>query len=101
MIIVMNAGANQADIDRVIGKVTERGLKVHLSEGRFVTIIGVVGDKKLLQDVPLEAMPCVDKIVAITSGYKLASRQFKPENTVIDVGGVLVGGNRLVVMAGP
>ena len=101
MIIVMNAGAKQADIDRVIGKVTEHGLKVHLSEGRFVTIIGVVGDKKLLQDVPLEAMPCVDKIVAITSGYKLASRQFKPENTVIDVGGVLVGGNRLVVMAGP
>ena len=101
MIIVMNAGAKQPDIDRVIAKVTERGLKVHLSEGRFVTIIGVVGDKKLLQDVPLEAMPCVDKIVAITSGYKLASRQFKPENTVIDVGGTLIGGDRLVVMAGP
>lgn len=101
MIIVMNAGAVQVDIDRVVGKVTERGLKVHLSEGRFVTIIGVVGDKKLLQDVPLEAMSGVEKIVAITSGYKLASRQFKPENTVIDVGGTLVGGDRLVVMAGP
>ncbi|MBP2666005.1 MAG: aroF 2 [Firmicutes bacterium] len=101
MIIVMNAGAAQMDIDRVIGKVTERGLKVHLSEGRFVTIIGVVGDKKLLQDVPLEALAGVEKVVAITSGYKLASRQFKPENTVIDVGGVLIGGDRLVVMAGP
>ena len=101
MIIVMNAGAAQADVDRVIGKVMERGLKVHLSEGKFVTIIGVVGDKKLLQDVPLEAMNGVDKVVAITSGYKLASRQFKPENSVIDVGGVLIGGENLVVMAGP
>ena len=101
MIIVMVAGAAQRDIDKVIGKVTERGLKVHLSEGRFVTIIGVVGDKKLLQDVPLEAMAGVEKIVAITSGYKLASRQFKPENTVIDVGGTLIGGDHLVVMAGP
>ena len=101
MIIVMTAGAAPADIDRVVGKVTERGWKVHLSEGRFVTIIGVVGDKKLLQDVPLEAMSGVEKVVAITSGYKLASRQFKPENSVIDVDGVQIGGNKLVVMAGP
>ena len=72
-----------------------------MSEGRFVTIIGVVGDKKLLQDVPLEAMSGVEKVVAITSGYKLASRQFKPENSVIDVDGVQIGGNKLVVMAGP
>ena len=101
MIIEMTAGAAPADINRVVGKVTERGLKVHLSEGRFVTIIGVVGDKKLLQDVPLEAMSGVEKVVAITSGYKLASRQFKPENSVIDVDGVQIGGNKLVVMAGP
>ena len=101
MIIVMAAGAAQTDIDRVVGKVMERGLKVHLSEGKFVTIIGVVGDKKLLQEVPLEAMTGVDKVVAITSGYKLASKQFKPENSVIDVGGVLIGGENLVVMAGP
>ena len=101
MIIVMTAGAAPADINRVVGKVTERGLKVHLSEGRFVTIIGVVGDKKLLQDVPLEAMSGVEKVVAITSGYKLASRQCKPENSVIDVDGVQIGGNKLVVMAGP
>ena len=101
MIIVMRAGATQTDIDRVVGKVMERGLKVHLSEGRFVTIIGVVGDKKLMLDVPIEAMACVEKVVAITSGYKLASRQFKQENSVIDVGGALIGGDHLVVMAGP
>ena len=71
MIIVMNAGAKQPDIDRVIAKVTERGLKVHLSEGRFVTIIGVVGDKKLLQDVPLEeTLVCVkvgDYVAVVTA----------------------------------
>lgn len=101
MIIVMNPGTASADIDRVVAKVTERGLKVHLSEGRFVTIIGVVGDKKLLTDVPLEALPGVEKVVSITSGYKLAGRQFKPENTVIEVGGESIGGEKLSVMAGP
>lgn len=101
MIIVMNAGATAVDIERVTMKVTERGLKIHLSEGRFVTIIGVVGDKKLLTDVPLEAMPGVEKVVSITTGYKLVSRQFKPENTVIDVGGQLIGGDKITVMAGP
>ena len=101
MIIVMNAGAPQTDIDRVVGKVMEKGLKVHLSEGRFVTIIGVVGDKTLLNEVPLLAMNGVDKVVPITSGYKLASRQFRPENSVIDVGGVQIGGDSMTVMAGP
>lgn len=101
MIIVMRSGAAPADIERVIGKVTERGLKVHLSEGKFVTIIGVVGDKKLLQELPLEAMSGVEKVVAITSNYKIASRQFKQENSVIDVAGVTIGGDKLVVMAGP
>ena len=101
MIIVMNAGALQTDIDRVVGKVMAKGLKVHLSEGRFVTIIGVVGDKNLLSEVPLLAMSGVDKVVPITSGYKLASRQFRPENSVVDVGGVLVGGDNLAIMAGP
>lgn len=101
MIIVMNAGAAQVDIEKVIDKVTERGLKVHLSEGKFVTIIGVIGDKKLLNEVPLEAMSGVEKVVAITSNYKLASRQFKPENSVIDVDGVKIGGDRCVMMAGP
>lgn len=101
MIIVMNAGAAQADIDRVVNRVMEKGLKVHLSEGRFVTIIGVVGDKSLLAEVPLLAMNGVDKIVPITSGYKLASRQFRPENSVIAVGETLVGGDHLAIMAGP
>ena len=101
MIIVMSAEASQADIDRVVGRVVEKGLKVHLSEGRFVTIIGVVGDKSLLTEVPLLAMNGVDKVVPITSGYKLASRQFRPENTVIDIGGTLVGGDNLAIMAGP
>ena len=101
MIIVMTPTATRGDVDHVVGRVLGVGLKVHLSEGKFVTIIGVVGDKKLLMDVPLEAMSGVEKVVAITSGYKLVSRQFKPENSIIDVGGVPVGGAEIVVMAGP
>lgn len=101
MIIVMNAHASEEDLNRVIAKITDRGLKVHLSEGRFRTIIGVIGDKKLIVGLPVEVMPGVEKVVSVTESYKLVGRDFKHENTVIDVGGVLIGGENLVVMAGP
>jgi 3-deoxy-7-phosphoheptulonate synthase len=101
MIIVMKPQATEEDLSRVVTKVTALGLKVHLSEGKFRTIIGIIGDKKLIAELPVEVMPGVEKVVSVTESYKLASRGFKPENTVVDVGGVLVGGEGLVVMAGP
>ena len=101
MIIVMQPHASEQDINRVVDKITGLGLKVHLSEGRYRTIIGVIGDKKLINGLPVEVMPGVEKVVSVTESYKLVSREFKPENTVIDVGGVPVGGDGLVVMAGP
>lgn len=101
MIIVMKPQASQEELNRVIAKVTDLGLKVHLSEGKFRTIIGVIGDKKLIAELPVEVMPGVEKVVSVTENFKLVSRGFKPENTVVDVGGVLVGGPGLVVMAGP
>lgn len=101
MIIVMKPNAGEAELNRVIAKITERGLKVHLSEGKYRTIIGVIGDKKLIAGLPVEVMPGVEKTVSVTESYKLVSRDFKHENTVIDVDGVLVGGRNLAVMAGP
>lgn len=101
MIIVMCPEANQQEIDNVVERVTEAGLKVHLSEGRFRTIIGLIGDKSLMAELPLEAMPGVEKAISVTESYKLVSREFKHENSTVDVGGVLVGGSNLVVMAGP
>lgn len=101
MIIVMNSHASEEDLKRVVDRVTSLGLKVHLSEGRFRTIIGVIGDKKLITELPVEVMPGVEKVVSVTESYKLVSREFKPEDTVIDVGGVFIGGDHLAVMAGP
>lgn len=101
MIIVMKPGAQESEV-REVSKVLETlHLGVHISKGAERTIIGVIGDKRLLSDIPLELMPGVDKLVPIMESYKLASRTFKPEPSVIDVKGVKIGGRELIMMAGP
>lgn len=101
MIIVMQPGASEQELGRVVDRIQGLGLKVHLSEGRYRTIIGVIGDKKVINGLPVEMMPGVEKVVAVTESFKLVGREFKQEDSVIDVDGVLVGGEGLVVMAGP
>jgi 3-deoxy-7-phosphoheptulonate synthase len=101
MIIVMSSQASEGDLNRVIAKITDRGLKVHLSEGRFRTIIGVIGDKKLIAELPVAAMSGVEKVVSVTESYKLVSRDFKNENTIVNIDGVTIGDEKLVIMAGP
>lgn len=101
MIIVMSPTATQKEIEHVIARVTGAGLKVHLSEGKIRTIIGLIGEKKMMAQLPLEALAGVEKTISVTAGYKLVSREFKNEDTVIDIGGVLVGAQNLVIMAGP
>ena len=101
MIIVMSPKATQENIQRVVNKIESAGLKAHLSTGEEVTIIGVIGDKKKIANLEMNMMEGVEKTVRITEKYKLVSRNFHPANSVIDVGGVPVGGEHLVVMAGP
>jgi len=101
MIIVMKSGSNQKEIKEVSKVLESLGLGIHISQGTERTIIGVIGDKRVLNDVPLELMPGVEKLVPIVESYKLAGKTFKPEPTIVDVGGVLIGGNELVMMAGP
>jgi len=101
VIIVMSPQASKEELQQVIDRVEAANCKVHLSEGRVRTIIGVIGEKKLMAELPLEAMDGVEKVVEVTESYKLVTREFKQEDTVIDVGGVLIGGENLVVMAGP
>lgn len=101
MIIVMKPGTKEPEV-REIARVLEKvGLGVHISKGAERTIIGVIGDKRLLSDIPLELMPGVDKLVPIMESYKLAGRTFKPEPSIIDVNGVKIGGKELVMIAGP
>ncbi len=101
MIIVMSPGATQENLDRVEQKLRQLGLRAHLSQGEDRTIVGVIGDKKTIANLQMNMMEGVEKTVRITEKYKLVSRDFHPMDTVIDVGGVKIGGDRLVVMAGP
>lgn len=101
MIIVMKPGASQQEIQSVEDLIVKSGLTVHLSAGAQATIIGVVGDKTRLDRENVELMPGVDKTVPVMESYKLASRAFHPADTVVDVKSVKIGGNRLVMMAGP
>ncbi|MCX7921071.1 MAG: 3-deoxy-7-phosphoheptulonate synthase [Clostridia bacterium] len=101
MIIVMKPGTHESDIHEVSKVLESLGLGIHISKGTERTIIGVIGDKRVLNDVPLELMPGVEKLVPIVESYKLAGKTFKPEPSVVDVKGVKIGGKELVMMAGP
>lgn len=101
MIIVLRPDAKKKDIDHIIEKVKKLGLKTMISKGTERTIIGVIGEEDILRVQPLEAYPGVEKVMSILKPYKLVSREFKQDNSVIDVGGIKVGGKKIVVMAGP
>jgi 3-deoxy-7-phosphoheptulonate synthase len=102
MIIVMKGTATEADLQRVIQTVEELGYQPHVIRGTQRSVIGAIGDergKARLQS--LEAMPGVESVVPILQPFKLASREFKPTRTVVKVRDVEIGGDRVVVMAGP
>ena len=101
MIIVMRAKASEAEVTQVCQRIEALGLTAHISRGTERTIIGAIGDERILLDKGVEALPMVEKVLSILKPYKLASREFHPENTVVNVGGVLVGGQRLTIVAGP
>ena len=101
MVVIMNADASQEDIEGVIHAIEEKGLEAKVMEGARQKIVGVIGDKTLLAATPLDAMRGVETTVAISKSYKLASREFHPAPSVIDVAGVQIGGGNPVVMAGP
>lgn len=101
MIIVMKPNASQASIEYVINIIQNKGLETHLSQGKEVTIIGVVGDKTKLTDQNLEIAPEVDKIVPVTESYKLSNKKFHPEPSVIKVGNTTIGPGSMTIMAGP
>ena len=101
MVVIMNVDASQEDIEGVIHAIEEKGLEAKVMEGARQKIVGVIGDKTLLAATPLDAMRGVETTVAISKSYKLASREFHPAPSVIDVAGVQIGGGNPVVMAGP
>lgn len=101
MIIVMKPRATEKSIERIVKKIEKAGMRAHVSKGTERTIIGAIGDERVLQKQQLRSTEGVEKVMSVLKPYRLASREFHPENTIIDVGGVKIGGEKLVVMAGP
>lgn len=101
MIIVMKPNAKKDSIDKIINTIQGHGLEAHLSTGKEVTIIGVVGDKKKLSNSNLEIADEVDHVLPVTETYKLANKKFHPEPSIIKVGNTTIGGDELCIMSGP
>lgn len=101
MIIVMKPSATKENIDSIVRSISEKGLEAHLSAGKEVTIIGVIGDKSKLTYDNLEIFEGVEKIVPVTESYKLSNRKFHPQPSSIKAGNTSIGPGTLTVMSGP
>lgn len=101
MMIIMATEASTEEIAAVVARVEREGLKAHLSQGMERTVIGVVGDIRWVNREQYQLMPGVNSIVPISQPYKLASREFKPHDSVFPIDGVSIGGQDLVIIAGP
>jgi 3-deoxy-7-phosphoheptulonate synthase len=101
MVVVMQERASDAQVQAVIAKLIEMGFDVHRSTGALRTVLGAVGGSRQFDTALLEVLEGVQEVHRITEPYKLASRTFKSDNTVITIGDVRIGGDEVIVMAGP
>lgn len=101
MITVLKAGVSKEKVNTLVQWFEEQGLKVHLSEGEYQTILGLIGDTSRIDTDMIEVLDIVECVKRISEPFKKANRKFHPEDSVIDVGGVKVGGSNFAIMAGP
>jgi 3-deoxy-7-phosphoheptulonate synthase len=101
MMIIMKDGATEGQVDEVVEKLHSIGAEAHVSRGEFKTIIGAIGDREKISEMPLAALPGVEKVIPVMKPFKLVSREFHPDDTVVEVGPVKLGGQGFVVIAGP
>jgi 3-deoxy-7-phosphoheptulonate synthase len=102
MIIVLRPEATKQDLDYIVQRAEKLGLKPHISQGTERTIIGLIGPEDALRAIPLEAFPGVEKVIPVLAPYKLVSREFKKEDSVIPISDtVRLGGKKIIVFAGP
>src|SRR5690349_6504851 len=101
MIIVMKMGATAQEVSGVVGRINSMGYKPHLSSGEERVIIGVIGNDRPVDSEDFLSLGGVERVVPILHPYKLASRDFKPSDTVIRVNDALIGGKNVAFMAGP
>ncbi len=101
MLIVMDRTATQADVEGVVAAVERMGLRAHPIPGVQRTAIGITGNRGVVEPTALENLPGVLEVIKVSHPYKLVSREFHPDDTVVSIGGVPVGGTRVVLVAGP
>jgi 3-deoxy-7-phosphoheptulonate synthase len=101
MVVVMQERATDDQIQKVIAQLVDMGFDVHRSTGALRTVIGAVGGNRAFDPALVQVLDGVQEVLRITEPYKLASRTFKPENTIVTVGDVRIGGDEVIVMAGP
>ncbi|MBN1994830.1 MAG: 3-deoxy-7-phosphoheptulonate synthase [Anaerolineae bacterium] len=101
MIIIMKMNTEQKNIEAVVARVEKQGFKTHLSTGEERTIIGVIGDERSLDRGAISRMDGVDRVVPVLRPFKLASRDFQPEDSKISINGHVFGDKKVIVMAGP
>ena len=102
MIITMKKSATKADIEHVMKQLKDKGLQIHESIGENLNVFGVVGDKSQVDPKRIEANKHVESVVRVSSPYKKASRMFHPEDTIVEVNGIHIGGKeKIVVIGGP
>lgn len=97
----MRDHATSEEIDHVVALLKEAGAEAHLSRGEVKTIIGVIGDREVMYSLELEGLPGVEQVIRVLKPYKLVSRDFQPEDTVVRVGSAAIGGPSFAVIAGP
>ena len=101
MIIVMNNSATEEHIENVLNKIKEKGLEGTVSKGTEKTVIGAVGDERLLDPELLQSLPGVEQALSIVKPYKIVGREWHPKDSVVDVKGHLIGGNHIQIVSGP
>lgn len=104
MIVILSPRAADADLEELVNGLKERGYGVHVSKGVEKTIVGVIGahdDEKLVVAEQLSSLTYVERVVPILNPFKLVSREFHPDKTIVSVRGVDIGGQKITVMAGP
>ncbi|MEJ5306026.1 MAG: 3-deoxy-7-phosphoheptulonate synthase [Ignavibacteria bacterium] len=101
MIIIMESNSTHEQIENVLETIKKHGFRPHISYGEEKTIIGVIGDERQISDAIFKSLPGVENVIPILKPYKLVSREFKKESTIVKVDNVLIGNGHRVVIAGP
>jgi len=101
VIIILKSDVSEEQVQHVIERIESLGLQAHLSRGTYRSVVGVIGDEDIIRNAPLKAIPGVSEVVPVLPAFKLASREAHPQPSVVDVGGVQVGGGNIALIAGP